>query len=228
MKYILIIILALVFSFFASSSYADLSEAQTRALISFVKKNPNGSIYHGGSGTWIAPNYILTCSHLEVQKSEQVATKFSWFAKSADRGELGLYVNNRFYPLTEIYNDSRKDITIYRSDYYTSKNYLKVSKNIKDSQVNTPVLAYGDFRNDPHIKNIKISSGQIINNAVGVSSWQKMATASVYSGFSGGPVINRSNNEIIGIIQQRYVMMNNAVMMLSQEELIKIMNQLGI
>src|SRR5690606_27756463 len=138
---------------------------------------------------------------------------------------LGLYINGNFYRLTDVYNESRKDVTIYRSDYYTSNEYLSVSRNLWDSQLITTVLVYDDFRNDANTRSLKITSGHIMRNAWGVGSWQKMATASVHSGFSGGPIINRHNNKIIGVIQQRYEALNNAVIMLSQEELVAIMDK---
>lgn len=202
-------ILTILFLFLSTFAFADLSQKQQKeALVSFLL-NDNRSSYFGGSGFFIAPNYILTCSHLTESKFK-------------NKGELFLFIDGQYYPLVKIYNDRGKDIAIYRSDYYHSKTFLDISNDINDSSVGTPIASYGDFTNSG--EKVYESHGNILGTS---SSFQLTGTSVVIPGFSGGPVINRKNNKVIGIVQRRQLPYNH-VIFLNQVEINKVIKGLNL
>lgn len=128
---------------------------------------------HCGSGFWISKNRLVTAAHVVVCGTTTAITP---------EGSIRLEV---------VYVDISDDIAILRPQKARKgHSCLKLGQ---VSKVGSRIAGYGRFTNG-----IRLERGVVEESHY--DSRAGRATAGVYGGFSGGPVIDRKTNRVVGIV----------------------------
>lgn len=176
-------VLGALLSILCTCSWADLSPRQTDAIVNLYD---GATGYPQGTGYFIGARRMITAAHVVsgVQR-------------------LGFYANGRWVPMRCEWRDPTNDVALLNSGSFASKTWLKLGSG---ATVDRSIAIYGYPGWE---RTLKVTTGQCTgvnkrfkSEGDGRQWWRTACTgtAKVMGGFSGGPVIDRETNMVIGTL----------------------------